>query len=143
MKRFLKFAVVLSLFSFSISPAWSDDLSKLEGKWSVKKNNNEGQPITQIIEIKKDKFKFSVLGSDDKLRIYAEGNIKLAKLGPFNSIQFLNIKAGATESDVLPIDDDRASIYMLEDSSWTLASNLDKDRGDQKPSLDIYKKAPK
>ncbi|MSU21934.1 MAG: hypothetical protein EXS30_11140 [Pedosphaera sp.] len=143
MKHLLKLGLFVSLFIVPSANVWSDDLAKLEGKWVVKKTNGDGQAFTQIVEIKKDKFTLSIVGSDGKVRLYAEGALKLAKLGSFNSIQFLNIKAGASELDLQPIDDDHISIYMLEEGSWTVASNFDKDRGDQKPSLDTYKKVQK
>lgn len=140
MKRLLQSATVLSLFVLGTLSAHPDDLSKLEGKWSVSKTNDQGQSYKQVIEIKKDKFKFRLLGSDDSVQFYAEGEIKLAKLGAFNSIKFTNIKGGASESDLQPVDDDRTSIYMLDGDSWLVASNFDKDRDGQKPALEVYKK---
>lgn len=140
MKRFVTLASLLCLFALSTQ---ADDLVKLEGKWSVKKSNSEGQSYTQVLEIKKDKFKFTLVGADAQIRLYADGTIKLEKLGPFNVVKFTNIKAGASESDTQPIDDDRTSIYMLGDEGWTVASNFDRDRDNQKPSADTYTKAAK
>lgn len=122
--------------------ALADDLVKLEGKWSVKKTR-EGQSFTQTLEIKKDTFKFKVLRDNDEVTIYAEGKLKLEKCGPFNVARFVEIKAGASESDLSAMDDNYVSIYVLGDGLWTLATNFDKDRDDQKPVLDAYVKVAK
>ena len=58
-------------------------------------------------------------------------------------VKFADIKAGGSESDISAIDDDHVSIYVLSDDTWTVAANFDKDRDDQKPSLDAYVKAAK
>jgi len=140
MRRLITLAAITTLFALT-APA--DDLAKLEGKWSVKKTNGEGQAFTQVLEIKKDTFKFKILRGDNEVAIYAEGKLKLEKSGPFNVVKFTDIKAGASESDLQAIDDDRVSIYVLGDNTWTVAANFDKDRDGQKPSLDAYTKAVK
>ena len=137
MKQLIAVAAILILFMFT---ALADDLAKLEGKWSLKKTNAEGQSITQSIEITTNTFKFKIIRGD-QTTIYAEGQVKLEKSGPFNVVKFTDIKAGSSESDLDEINDDHVSIYVLGDDSWTLAANFDKDRGDQKPSLDRYLKA--
>ena len=136
------FFSLLTIFMFCSSSAIADDLERLAGKWSLNKTNAEGQAYSQTIEIKKDKFTFKIVGSDDKVRLYAEGEIKLEKLGPFQVIAFTKIKAGQSASELEPVDDDRTSIYQLGDDTWTLGSNFDKERN-QKPSADVYKKVAK
>ena len=123
------------------SPAFGDDLESLDGKWTAQKTNDEGQRISQHIEIKKNKFKFKVVGSDGQTRLYAEGDVKLEKAGPFKTIVFTNIQAGQSDSDINPIDDTYTSIYRLGKDTWTLVTNIDKDRDEQKPSLDVYRKS--
>jgi hypothetical protein len=137
MKQLIAVAAILILFAFT-APA--DDLAKLEGKWSLKKSNAEGQSVTQSIEITTNTFKFKIIRGD-QTTIYAEGQVKLEKSGPFNVVKFTDIKAGSSESDLDEINDDHVSIYVLGDDSWTLAANFDKDRDDQKPSLERYTKA--
>ena len=124
------------------SNAVADDLEKLAGKWSVNKTNEQGQSYTQTIEIKKDKLTFRIAGGDSAAHLYAIGDIKLEKLGPFNVMKVTNIKAGQSESDTNPVDDDRTLIYQLADNTWTVASNFDKER-DRKPAIDVYKRADK
>ena len=68
--------------------------------------------------------------------------MKLDKAGPLKVIVFSNIKAGQSASQIDPIDDTYTSIYRLDgDSTWLVAMNFDKDREEQKPSLDAYQKA--
>ena len=139
MKRLITVTAITTVFALT---ALADDLAKLQGKWSVKKTR-DGETYTQSLEIKKDTFKFKIGRGADEVMIYAEGKFKVEKSGPFNVAKFTDIKAGGSESDVSPIEDDHISIYVLGDDTWTVAANFDKDRDDQKPSLDIYTKAAK
>jgi hypothetical protein len=118
----------------------ADDLEALAGKWSVKKVSDQGQNFTQTITVKKDKFVFQILGGDGQVVLYAEGDLKLDKLGPFNAAHFVNIRAGGDASDLRDVDDQYVSTYRLEGDTWTMASGLDKDREQQRPSLDIYRR---
>ncbi len=132
------FAAAASLL-FSAT-ALADDATALAGKWSVKKVNDEGQKYTQTIEIKPDgKFAFQILGEDGQVAIVAQGDFKVEKHGPFNTAHFFHIKAGATSADLNDIEDEYESVYALNENTWTLASNFDKDRP-QKPALDIYQR---
>jgi hypothetical protein len=130
------------LIAFGSSAAFAGDLESLAGKWSVKKTNDNGQSYTQTVSFKKDKFTFKIVGSDDKTYLYAEGDVKVEKLGTFKSIKFSNIKAGRSADELEPVDDDRTSIYKLEEGNFTLASNFDKDR-EKGPTIEVYIKAQK
>ena len=133
--------VVLCIFGAFWSPnTRADDASALAGKWSVKKVNNEGQNITQTIEIKKDKFVFQIRSSDDSVVLYAEGDLKLEKLGPFSVARFMNIRGGGSASNLQDVDDVYVSVYILDDDSWTMASGFDKQRDGQKASADAYRR---
>jgi hypothetical protein len=129
-------AVVLSLC------CRADDLDALAGKWSVKKTSEQGQDYTQTISIKQDKFVFQIVGAEDRLVLYAEGGVKLHKIGPFNAVHFVNIRAGRSSSDLQDIDDDHVSIYQLNGDTWIVAANFDKDRERQRPSVDLYRRVP-
>lgn len=131
-------AAAATLLSFAAQAA--DDLEALAGKWSVKKVNDQGQNYTQTFAVTKDKFVFQILGADDRVVLFAEGDLKLDKLGPFSAAHFVNIRAGKSASDLREVDDDHVSIYQLEGDTWTMASNLDKERERQKPSLDVYRR---
>ena len=132
----LGFAVVTA-----IPAAGADDLATLAGKWSVNKTNEEGK-FTQQIEIKKDKFTFKIMSPEGEVRLYAEGDVKLDKAGPFKTVIFTNIKAGGSADDSSPIDDTFTSIYKIaDDDTWLVVMNFDKERDEmQKPSLDVYHK---
>jgi hypothetical protein len=137
MKRLLfDFSVATTLFVTTTLLA--DDSELLTGKWSVKKSN-EGQNFTQTVEIKKDKFVFQVLGPDNQVVLYAEGDVKFEKVGPFNSVHFLHIRGGQSADSLQEVDDERINPYVLDGDTWMLASNFDKDR-DQKPTVDVYQR---
>ena len=124
---------------FVHSSVFADDLESLSGKWMIKKVNDQGQKITQTIEVKKDKFVFQILNADDSVVLYAKGDFKLDKLGPFNAARFSNIRAGESSSNLDAIDDIYTSVYVLDGDSWTLATNFDKQRDGQKPAADVYR----
>lgn len=130
---FITAAVIL----FGGAAARGADTDTLVGKWSLTKTNESGQNITQSIEIKKDKFVFQISATTGALLIYAEGDIKLEKLGPFSVARFSNMRAGDAPSNLENVDEEYTSIYALDSDTWTLASNFDKQR-EQKPSVDIY-----
>ena len=117
-----------------------DDAEALAGKWSVKKVSEQGQAYTQTMTIKKDKFVFEILAAEGQLFLHAEGDLKLEKVGPFNAVHFLNIRGGRSASDLQDVDDEYVSIYRLEGDTWTVAANFDKERGPQRPSLDLYRR---
>src|SRR5580765_5070255 len=114
MKKILASILIVSAFTvvstFTVS---ADDLESLSGKWSLKKKNSEGQTITQLVEIKKDKFTFEIKNGDGKTVLYAEGSIKLEKLGAFKSIKFFNMKAGESAAQAESVDEERQSVYQL------------------------------
>jgi len=131
--------ICLTAFTWAMS-ASADDLQALAGKWSVKKMNDQGQSIIQTIEIKNDKFIFEVLTPDDSVRIHAEGDFSLEKLGPFRAARFSHIRGGSSASNMDDVDDVYVSVYRLDDDAWTMAANFDKDRDGQKPSTDVYRR---
>ncbi len=137
MKKLLLNFCVAALFCSHA--ALADDLDALAGKWSVKKVNDQGQNITQTIEVKKDKFVFQILSPDDSVVLYAEGDFKLEKLVPFSAARFSHIRGGSSPSNLDDVDDVYVTIYTLDGDSWTMASNFDKQRDGQKPSLDVYR----
>lgn len=121
----------------------ADDASLLAGKWTIKKANDQGENVRQSIEVKNNKFTFQVMNEDGKVVLYAEGDLKLDKVGPFSAAHFVHIKAGDSASAAEDIDDEYNCIYSLDGDTWTLATNFDKQRENQKPSADVYKRASK
>ena len=131
--------LLLSLLIFTAA-AGANDLDALQGKWSVKKTGDRG-PYTQQIEFKKDKFIFKIFGADDAVVFVATGDVEVKKQGPFNTARFFNIKAGRTENDLEPVEEERNSVYILDNSQFFMASNFDRVRQNEKPSADAYTKA--
>ena len=142
MKRLLMVTVFILAVGLFASSAFSEELSAFAGKWTCQKTNADGQHYSQAIEIKKDKFTFKVLSPDGETRLYAEGDVKLEKSAPFQIVIFSNIKAGASSSDITPIEDTYTSIYKFTDPDTLLVvMNFDKERDEQqKPRLDDYRK---
>lgn len=119
---------------------FADDLSAIQGKWTVKKTGDRGA-FTQQIEFKEKKWVFKIINSDDKVAFIATGEIELKKQGPFSAARFFNIKAGRSDTELESVDDERNSVYLLDNGQFYLASNFDKARDNEKPSVDAYSKA--
>jgi len=139
-------AITLSILGFTAMcamPAFSEDLSTFAGKWTFQKTNEEGQKYQQDLEIKKDRFTFKISSLEGETRIYAEGDVKLDKTGPFKTLVLSNVKAGQSATDLSPLDDTYTSIYKFgDDDTLMIVMNFDKDRDEQqKPRLDVYHKA--
>jgi uncharacterized protein (TIGR03067 family) len=140
-KQIVSLLTVLGFAIVCVTPTFGEDLGMLAGKWSLQKTNADGQRFSQQIEIKKNKFTFKVTDPEGESQLFAEGDVKLDKAGPLKVIVFSNIKAGRSSSDTESIDDTYTSIYKFDgDTTWLLVSNFDKDREQQKPSLDVYRK---
>jgi hypothetical protein len=121
--------------------AESPGLAKLQGKWSGKRTGNDGQEMTSTFEIKGTRLTFQLLSSDKEVRFYATGDVKTEMAGPFNVLRITGIEAGGSASEARPVDDDRSSVYSLRGDTLTLASNFDKDRGEnQKPTMEAYQR---
>src|ERR1035441_5511435 len=111
----LSLAVGASLFSFVAAAA--DDADALIGKWSAKKTTNEGREVTQTYTIKKGKAIFQMVGAEDRVIIYAEGDLKLDKVGPFNAAHFVNVRGGRSADNLQDVDDEFVSVYRLDGDS--------------------------
>ena len=135
-------AACLLSFSQALVAAEDAGLTSLQGRWTVSKTSPEGQAYVQKLEIRKGKLTFRMLNSDGDLKLIAKGDVKTEKLGGFNVLHLTGIEAGQSEDALKSIGDERASIYLAGDDTLTLASNLDKERENQKPSLDVYKLEP-
>ena len=142
-KQIASLIPAIGLAAALCTPAYADDLETLAGKWTATKSNDEGKHYTQQMEIKKNKFTLKITDADGGTRLYAEGDVKVDKVGPYKTVVFSNIKAGESSTDSSPIDDTYTSIYKLQDDgTWLVVMNFDKQRDEnQKPSLDAYRKA--
>jgi hypothetical protein len=135
MKRLL-LAIVLMVACLSVR---ADDLDALQGKWRVKKTGDRGA-YTQQIEIKKNQWTFKIMDAEDHVIFVAVGELELKKLGSFNTFRFFKMKAGRSDTDLEATDEERNSIYLLDNGQLYLASNFDKPREREKPTVDAYSK---
>lgn len=142
MKMICKFGLALAILCLTLiaTTARADEWDKFNGKWTTKKSNDDGRTWSQVIEINKGKFKFRVLSSSGDLRLYAEGDVKIEKHGPFSALKFYNIRGGESEDSLETVDDDRVVIYQMGYESLTIAENFDRER-DNPPSVDKYTKS--
>ena len=132
--------LAITLFALTASRALAGDLQEMAGKWSLTRTNDNGSVYTQSLEVTKDKFVFRVMDSDNKIVLYAKGDVKLDKKGEIHSVTFLNIQGGATQDDLQPVDDDRQCVYVLDGNTLTLGLNFDKDR-EKGPRIEIYSRS--
>lgn len=132
-------ALALTWLALAAHTVRADEWDKLNGKWTAKKTNEDGRSWTQVIEIDKGKFKFRILSNSGEVRLYAEGDVKLEKHGPFNALKFHNIKGGESPDALSPVDDDRTVVYQLGYDSLTVATDFDRER-ESPPAADKYTK---
>jgi hypothetical protein len=143
MKTLLKFSLALALVTAALTVGTAraaEDWGPLNGKWTTKKTSDEGRSWTQVIEIDKGKFKFRILSSSGDVRLYAEGDVKMEKYGPFTGLKFHNIKAGQSPDSIEAVDEERAVIYQLTSGGLTVAADFDAER-ETPPSADKYTKS--
>ena len=136
-------SLLLSLIagaSLISSVARADDMDALIGKWSVKKVNAQGDKITQTFTIKKGKAVFQTLDAEGQPVLYAEGDLKLDKVGPFNAARFVNVRGGSSADSLQDVDDEFVSIYRLDGDTLHMASFFDKEREQMQPSVDVYQR---
>jgi len=142
MQTILKSCLALILFCLTLAATTSraDEWDKFNGKWTTKKSGDGDRTWTQVIEINKGKFKFRILSTSGDTRLYAEGDLKLEKHGPFNALKFHNIKAGESADSLESVDEERTVIYQMGYDTLTVAADFDKER-ETPPSADKYTKS--
>lgn len=116
------------------------NLDELQGKWSTSRTNREGQAYSMILDIKKDRLELDLRDAEGKTRMVATSTLKVEKAGPFQVLTLANIEGGRSRDDMSPVDDTRTMVYTLRDGLLYMASNFDRDRGNEKPGTDIYTK---
>ncbi len=134
------FALLLICLALAATTSRADEWAKFNGKWTAKKSNDEGRSWTQVIEINNGKFKFRILSTSGETRLYAEGDVKLEKHGPFSALKFHNMKAGESADTIESVDEERTVIYQLGSDTLTVAADFDKER-ETPPSVDKYTKS--
>jgi len=115
-------------------------LDELQGKWSTTRTNRDGQTYTIHLDIQKDRLDFELKDGEGTLRMVAHAKLKVEQAGPVQLLTIFDIEGGRSKDDMSPVDDSRAMIYTLRDGALYLASNFDRERGSERPSLDVYRK---
>jgi len=128
----------LSLTVATATAAEAPSLEALQGAWSAKRTNQEGQIISQLLEFKQDRMTFKMAGTDGELRFFAKGAVAVQKLGPFHTLKISGIQAGRSEDAAEAVDDERTSVFVLDGDTLTLASNFDRTRANQPPRAEAY-----
>src|SRR6185503_14763435 len=114
MKSSNGFPLVLSTLclSFTVASVFAADsssLDALQGSWSTKRTNQEGQVVSQMLEFKQDRMTFKMTGPGTEMRFFAKGAVAVQKLGPFQTLKITDIKAGRSEDAAEAVDDERTS----------------------------------
>ena len=138
-------ALILGAFALPLFSADSVLSDALQGTWTGKRTGDNGTELRQTLEIVGTKMTYTLASMDGDVRLLAKGTVKAEKLGDFLVMKVTGIQAGGSESDLQSVGDDRSTIYQLNDDTLTLASNFEKVRDGQKPSVDVYtlKERPK
>jgi hypothetical protein len=134
-------ALYLSLAVVSVAAADATGLDALQGVWSGQRTNQEGQVVSQIVEFKKDRLTFKIVGADGEVRFFAKGAVAVQKLGPFQAVKVTDLQAGRSEDSTEAVDDERTSVFVVDGDTLTLASNFDKARADQPPRVETYSRS--
>lgn len=139
----IRAALLLSgLMASAALPLFGADptLDDLQGKWSTSRTNRDGQTYAVILDIRKDRLEFELRDSEGSLRMVATGTVTVEKAGPFQVLTLANIEGGRSKDDMSPVEDSRAMVCTLRDGALYLASNFDRERGSERPSVDLYRK---
>ena len=118
----------------------SPSLKGLQGKWNGERVNSDGQRSKTVLEIKDDKLEFRSFTAEGDLRFVAKGVVKAERAGELRLLTASGLRAGRTEDDLEPVDDDRVSVYSVRDGKLYLASGFDKERDNERPRVDEYTK---
>jgi hypothetical protein len=143
MNLFKRVAVVVTLAVGLLPQAFAAEPSQLEnlqGTWSGKRTTENGAELTQTIEVAGDKLTYTLANADNEVRLFAKGTIKADKLGPFLVMKLTDLQAGRSATDTQAVEDERTTVYRLAEDTLILASNFDKERENQKPTVESYKR---
>src|SRR5688572_24377705 len=139
MLRILFSLVLGSAFSCAVFAADNTELDKLQGKWETTRTTEEGQKVTQTLELNKDKMTFKMMDSSGAIAFVATATIKAQKAGAFDTFTINGIKAGRDEDSLEEADGERSYVYLFAGGTLTIVSDIDEER-ERGPSLAVYKK---
>lgn len=133
-------ASLLALLLTTALSTLASDIDALQGKWKLTKSGENGA-ITQLLEFKRDKWTFKRI-SEDGNGFVAEGDVEVKNTGAFQTIHIHTTKYGDTETNMEDADDERDFVFSVQDGKLYIATNLDLERENEKPALDVYSRNP-
>lgn len=132
---------LLVLVAFGGYPAeLSPGLKALQGKWAGDRTNRDGDRYTFTIEINDDRLTFEAKDAGGDIRFLGKGTAKVEKAGPLNILTVSNIRAGRSADDLQEVDETRTSVYAIRDEQLLIASNFDRERENERPRVDEYRR---
>ncbi len=141
MKTALRSILLLTLLGLLLpGTVLGQSFSDIQGKWTLKKKSSRWGEVTQTVEFKNNQFTYKVASKEGDTLLYARGDAKVEKLGPFKVMKLTNVEGGYSESGLQATDDDRTIIYTTGWNSITVAVNFDRDRDGEDTEADTYTK---
>ncbi len=132
-------ATLLLITGLNATSLSADDLGSLAGKWSLKRKLDDGQTVTQQLVFKADKVSFRMMTEGGSTLLYAEGTAKVTTTGGVKVLSLTNLKAGQSDTDIQPIEEQYSAPFRVSGNICYLASGLDKER-EESPRVDVYRK---
>lgn len=130
---------VAFLITVLVPSAMADDLAALAGKWTLKRKTDDGQSVVQQLYFKDGKFTFRLTTEGGSTLLYAEGVAKIATAGGIKVLTLSEIKAGGSDTDLNPVDEQYSAPLRVSGNTCYLATGLDRER-EESPRMDAYKK---
>jgi len=131
---------ILFCLALTATLALAGDLPEsIQGKWSLKRTNDSGQPVIQKLVFKGGTFKFRLMSEGGSTLMYAEGKAQIQVAGKVSVLMLSEIKAGQSDSGLEAVDMVYQAPVRVSSSTMYLASGLDEER-EESPRMDAYKK---
>jgi|GEM_PF-2005432 len=131
---------ILVCFVLTTTLALAGDLpERMQGKWSLKRTSENGEPVIQKLVFKGNTFQFRLMSEGGSTLLFAEGKAQLEKAGKVNVILLSEIKAGQSDTATEAVDMEYQTPVRVSYRTLYLASGLDEER-EEAPRMDAYKK---
>jgi hypothetical protein len=141
-KLLLPILSAITLLAAASLPAGAADTASgfdaLQGKWSLTKTEQDGQRITQVVEVKQGRLTFQILNAEGQVRALVKGRLKADKTGSFNVLTVSDLQVGRSADELQPVGETRALVYTMRGDTAFFAMNFDREQDNEKPSIDAY-----
>jgi len=111
----------------------------MHGKWTLKRTNQEGEPVVQKLIFKAGTFEFRMMSEGGSTLIFAQGKAQVQSAGKVQVIMLTKIKAGQSDTEIESIDMEFQAPVRVSGSTMYFASGLDEERNEA-PRVDAYRK---